>query len=81
MSKVRAKLITIGVMAGAAYAAYELLLNDQAKEELKRAIKATERSYQRIKEIVTEITGEVMDDDAPLPNVQATSQQWENIGY
>jgi hypothetical protein len=81
MNRFVRSLIALGVLVGGVALAYELLLTDEAKAEVRRAARTIRNSYEKISEVVSSMTGEVMDDGGPLPNVQATNQQWERLGY
>jgi len=57
------------------------VLNDEAKESVKGATKAIERAYGKLAEMADAAKGQVMEDDQPLANVQATARQWKNLGF
>lgn len=81
MNRLGRTIVTAGVLTGLGFAAYELLLNDEAKAGVRKLVNAVKDSYNKLSEVVSSITGEVMDDDGTLPNVQATEQQWDALGY
>jgi len=81
MGKIKNLLILVALMGGGAYVAYTYVLNDEAKEGVKGATKAIKRAYGKLAEMTDAAKGQVMEDDQPLANVQATARQWENLGF
>lgn len=81
MGKIKNLLILVALMGGGAYVAYTYVLNDEAKESVKGATKAIERAYGKLAEMADAAKGQVMEDDQPLANVQATARQWKNLGF
>jgi len=79
--KIKNLLILVALMGGVAYVAYTYVLNDEAKESVKGATKAIERAYGKLAEMADAAKGQVMEDDQPLANVQATARQWKNLGF
>lgn len=81
MKKVRNLLVLAALMGGGAYVTYTYVLNDQAKEGVKGAARAIKRAYGRLSMMADASKGQIMDDDQPLANVQATAKQWESMGF
>ena len=81
MRRLRQRIILLGLLGGALYLTYEYGLNDEAKENLRKAVKAVEETYEQILQMTEAARGQIMEDDEPLANVQATQRQWELIGY
>jgi hypothetical protein len=79
--KVKTALIGTAVFAAAGYVFYEHFITDDAKAEIERLAHSVNDGYSRISEVVESITGHVVEDTSSLPNVQATQQQWESLGY
>ena len=44
-------------------------------------MKAVEETYEQILQMTEAARGQIMEDDEPLANVQATQRQWELLGY
>ena len=80
MGKLIRKLGFVLVLAGAGYAAYQLLLTDEAKESLKNSYSSIKDAYGRVTEIMSDTHGIVMGEDE-LPNQAATRLQWEALGF
>ena len=81
MRRLRQRIILLGLLGGALYLTYEYGLNDEAKENLRKAVKAVEETYEQILQMTEAAGGQIMEDDEPLANVQATQRQWELLGY
>lgn len=75
------RVIALGVLTAAGYALYTYGLSDAAKTGLKNAVQSVRRAYKQVSDTVTAAQGQVMQDSGPLPNQQATSQQWESLGF
>lgn len=80
MSRLLRRVIALGALTAAGYALYTFGLSDTAKMGLKSAAKSVKRAYEQVSETVAQAQGEVMPDEGPLPNQQATAQQWESLG-
>ena len=81
MRRLRQRIILLGLLGGALYLTYEYGLNDEAKENLRIAVKTVEETYEQILQMTEAARGQIMEDDEPLANVQATQRQWELLGY
>jgi len=81
MRKIKSLLVLMVLMSGGAYVAYTYVLNDEAKESIKGAVRTIEGAYEKFSEMADAAKGQVMEDDQPLANVQATAKQWENLGF
>ena len=81
MRRLRQRIILLGLLGGALYLTYEYGLNDEAKENLRIAVKTVEETYEQILQMTEAARGQIMEDDEPLANVQATERQWELLGY
>ena len=81
MRRLRQRIILLGLLGGALYLTYEYGLNDEAKENLSKAAKAVEETYEKVLQMTEAARGQIMEDDEPLANVQATERQWELLGY
>lgn len=81
MKKLVGGIVTVSTLIAAGFVIYHYGLSEEAKEGLKKACSTIKEAYEKVSEAVAAAQGEVMVDDAPLPNVQATAQQWANLGY
>lgn len=81
MRKIKNLLILVTLMGGGVYVTYTYVLNDGAKESIKGAARAVERAYGKLSEMADVAKGQIMEDDQPLANVQATAKQWESLGF
>ena len=81
MKKLLRSAVVIATAAGVGYVVYKEVLSDEAKQNIKKMVETVKTSYERINEVINSVSGDVMPDDGPLPNVQTTMQQWKDLGY
>lgn len=75
------KLVGLGLLAGAGALLWKFGLTDEAKNGLTNAANTVRDAYGKVTETINAAYGQVMPDDNPLPNQQATRQDWENLGF
>ena len=79
--RVKATLVTAGLLAIGAACLYKFCLSDEAKSHLKSAATSVKSSYDRISQVVEDAQGVTMKDESPLPNAQSTAAQWQALGF
>lgn len=77
----RNRFVAAALVCAGGYLLYTKGLSPKAKESVKDAARGVKASYDKIADVIEAIEGHVVDDPDTLPNVQATEQQWENLGY
>lgn len=81
MRGIKRTLVALAILGGLGYTAYTLLLNDEAREQLKKLADLTKEEAAKFSALIEESTGSVVDDGGqPQANRQAVLQQWANIG-
>ena len=74
--------IAVLVVVGAGVIFYNVALTREAKEAIKHAGSDMNQSYKKVKTVISDITGIVMEEDVEnLANRQATISEWESLGY
>lgn len=81
MKKLMGCVVVTATLVGAGYLVYREVLSDEAKQNIVKMVNTVKVSYKRINDVITSVRGDIMTDDGPLPNVQATMQQWKDLGY
>ena len=72
--------LTIIVSAGAAF--YYLVLTDEARASLNKAVGTIVNSYGRVSGVIEDVTGIVMEEEEPfLSNRESVIAQWKNLGF
>lgn len=81
MKKLMGCVVVTATLVGAGYLVYREVLSDEAKQTIEKMVNTVKVSYKRINDVIASVRGDIMTDDGPLPNVQATMQQWKDLGY
>lgn len=81
MKKLMGCVVVTATLIGAGYLVYREVLSDEAKQNIEKMVNTVKVSYKRINDVIASVRGDIMTDDGPLPNVQATMQQWKDLGY
>ena len=81
MRKLMGCVVVTATLVGAGYLVYREVLSDEAKQNIEKMVNTVKVSYKRINDVIASVRGDIMTDDGPLPNVQATMQQWKDLGY
>lgn len=81
MKKLMGCVVVTATLVGAGYLVYREVLSDEAKQNVEKMVNTVKVSYKRINDVIASVRGDIMTDDGPLPNVQATMQQWKDLGY
>ncbi len=81
MKKIRNYTVGIVLLSGAVVAAYELLLTDEAKQNLSKSVAEMRKSVQDLSDAVHDARGVTVDEENYLANREDTLKQWEAIGF
>lgn len=81
--KMTAALVVFGTVAVGvtAYLAYEVLLDKQAKQDLKNTFGAVSDSGRQLANLVNDHIGTIMDDEVVAQNRQQVKEAWAALGY
>lgn len=78
---VRNQLLFTAFVCASAYVAYQVLLDDEAKQGLKTLGATMNNSYQQLTGLVNERIGTIMDEDMVSQNRQKIRDAWADLGY
>ena len=78
---IRNQVLFWGFVAAAGYVAYQVLLDDEAKNSLNAMGKTVSRSYQQLTGIVNDRIGMIMDEDVVEQNRQKVREDWADLGF
>jgi len=78
---IRNQLILTGVICLAGYVAYQVLLDDEAKDELAKLTRTVRGSYEQLADVVNQRIGTIMDEDLVMQNRQQIRDAWADLGY
>ena len=81
LKQLRNDVIMVAVVCVAGYIAYQVLLDDQAKQGIKDLTQTVKESYSSISGIVNSRIGTIMDEDVVLQNRADIKQAWADLGY
>lgn len=81
LKHVRNQVLFVGFVCATGYVAYQVLLDDEAKQELKRLFSTVGKSYQQLAGLVNERIGVIMDEDLVSQNRQNIRDAWADLGY
>ncbi|WP_298578560.1 hypothetical protein [uncultured Olegusella sp.] len=80
MKKVKLRILTLGIFSISGFAAYQLLLTAEAKEQAKKTVKTIAESFVQIKNLIEARQGIVVEESCP-ENIKRTQAQWEKLGF
>ena len=78
MRRLRNAIAAALLLSGAGFAAYRMLLSDEAKENLRQAAESVRVACEKICDPINGAQGTVMEGD--LPNRERTRNQWRSLG-
>ena len=78
---IRNQIILTACVCAAGYVAYQVLLDDEAKEGLRSLAKTMTDSYTSITNIVNERIGTIMDEETVRQNREQVRKAWEDLGF
>ena len=80
LKKLRNDVIMVAVVCAAGYIAYQVLLDDQAKQGIKDLTQTVKESYSSLSGIVNSRIGTIMDDEVVAQNRQNIKDAWKALG-
>jgi len=78
---IRNQILFVGFVAAAGYIAYQTLLDDEAKRQLRELRATTMGSYDRLSGLINQRIGTIMDEDLVAQNRQKIRDMWADLGY
>ena len=81
LKHLRNDVIMVAVVCAAGYVAYQVLLDDQAKQGIRDLTQTVKDSYTSLSGIVNSRIGTIMDEDVVIQNRADIKQAWADLGY
>lgn len=79
--KFKRRVALIVFVGASAYIAYQVLLDKQAKEDLRSAFVTVSDSGRQLATIVNDRIGTIMDEEVVAQNRQQVRDAWQALGY
>lgn len=81
LKRLRNDAIVLVVLCAAGYVAYQVLLDDEAKEGVKSLVRTVTDSYQQLSNLVNDHIGTIMDEDVVVQNKTQIMNAWADLGF
>ena len=81
LKRLRNDAIALVVLCAAGYVAYQVLLDDEAKEGVKSLVRTVTDSYQQLSNLVNDHIGTIMDEDVVVQNKTQIMNAWDDLGF
>ena len=81
LKQLRNDIIMVAVVCAAGYIAYQVLLDDQAKQGIRDLTQTVKDSYTSLSGIMNSRIGTIMDEDVVIQNRADIKQAWADLGY
>lgn len=81
LKRMRNDAIALVVLCAAGYVAYQVLLDDEAKEGVKSLVRTVTDSYQQLSNLVNDHIGTIMDEDVVVQNKTQIMNAWADLGF
>ena len=81
IKRLRNDAIALVVLCAARYVAYQVLLDDEAKEGVKSLVRTVTDSYQQLSNLVNDHIGTIMDEDVVVQNKAQIMNAWADLGF
>lgn len=81
LKRLRNDAIALVVLCAAGYVAYQVLLDDEAKEGVKSLVRTVTDSYQQLSNLVNDHIGTIMDEDVVVQNKAQIMNAWDDLGF
>ena len=78
---IRNQILLTAFVCGVGYVAYQVLLDDEAKEGLRSLASTVSNSYGELTGLVNDRIGTIMDEDLVQQNRRNIREAWENLGF
>ena len=79
--RIRNGIILVAVVGMAGVIAYQLLLDDRAKDDIYNVVKTVSDSAHKLGDVVNDHIGTIMDEDVVEQNRRQVREAWEALGY
>jgi len=79
IDSIKKALVSLALLVGGTAAAYAFLLDDNAKQSVKKALGTVKSSVSTLGELAAEAKGTIVEGD--LPNREDALRQWQEIGF
>ena len=81
LRRLRNDAILLVVICAASYVAYQMLLDDEAKQGVKSMVRTVGDSYQQLSNLVNDHIGTIMDEDVVSQNKTQIMNAWADLGF
>lgn len=81
LRRLRNDAIMLVVLCAAGYVAYQVLLDDEAKDGIKSLVYTVRDSYQQMSNLVNDHIGTIMDEDVVIQNKSQIMNAWADLGF
>ncbi|MBR1829654.1 MAG: hypothetical protein IJ781_09135 [Atopobiaceae bacterium] len=81
LRRLRNDAILLVVICAASYVAYQVLLDDEAKQGVKSMVRTVGDSYQQLSNLVNDHIGTIMDEDVVSQNKTQIMNAWADLGF
>lgn len=81
LKRVRNDAIMLVVLCAAGYIAYQVLLDDKAKQGISSLVKTVGDSYDKLTGLVDEHIGTIMDEEVVAQNREHIKNAWADLGF
>lgn len=81
VKRIRNGLIVIVAVGVAGFVAYEVFLDDEAKEGIRSLAHTLHNSYQQLSNVINTSIGTIMDEDVVAQNRKDVRDAWAEIGF
>lgn len=79
--RVRNGLLFAAFLGVAGYVAYQILLDDRAKQDINGMVTTVRDSAMQLGDMVNERIGTIMDEDVVAQNREQIKEAWAALGY
>lgn len=81
LRRMRNDAIMLVALCAVGYVAYQILLDEEAKESVNSLVRTVSYSYGQLTSMVNEHIGTIMDEDVVIQNRQDIRNAWKDLGY
>ena len=81
LKTLRNDMIMVIVLCAAGFAAYHLLLDDEAKKGVSSMAHTVKDSYNQLSNLVNDRIGTIMDEDVVTQNRKDIKEAWAELGF
>lgn len=81
LKQLRNDAILVAVVCVAGVVAYQVLLDDEAKQGVREAVHSVYDSYKTVTTFINDHIGTIMDDDVVAQNREQIKNAWADLGF